>query len=189
VKIFDPQFAIRLARLLQARGTNVEAPQDVPFAGLVITIPGEAVLENAGGPALRATGIVNAILVAPVAGAEFEQVIPAGEAWHPLVFFYRLVTNATAVTRYPALIIDNNSAGQPFYRDEVTSGQPASETWDYSWGLGSYVRENTGLFRSVRPFPDVVLTQGMRFRVNVANMQAGDDVSVVSMIYERAAYR
>lgn len=193
MKIFDPQWAQRLARILQTRGTNQEAPTEIPFAGIVITIPGESVLENlAGDTAKRATGTSFITVAAPAAGAEIFAQVPAGEAWRVLSFFARLTTSATVATRYADLRLLRGalSTDPNFFRDGIVSGQAASLFWDYTWALGcSVVVNNTGNGRSLRPFPDLVLTQGMSISTFTLNIQAGDQWSLIQLLVEKAAYR
>jgi len=192
LKIYDPQFAQRLARLLQTRGTNVEAPQTIPFAGVVISIPAEAVLENLGGlTAVRAAGIARTELADPANGTEFIVTVPAGEAWRVLAIHANLVTSATVITRSVYMFMDFGAVGRPIYRDAIPSGtgQAASTTWNYTWALGTQVMEEAGNFKKVRPLPDLILLPGYRFQSNTLNLQVGDSWEVVSFLIEKASFR
>lgn len=194
MKIYDPVFAQRLQRLLQSRG-QFEVPLEVPFAGLVITIPGEMLLERAGESGARANSTVLETFASPAAGAEILNLGPSvssREAWRPLIFRARLVTDATVITRYGDLRITNDPSGTPttdFYRDGIVNGQAASITRDYVWALGhGAVVENTGNNRIVRPMPDFILLPGQRLTTFTLNLQAGDQWSLVNLVYERTAF-
>ena len=192
MKIFDPSFAIRLARLVQAKGTNVEAPQDLPFAGLVITIPGEALFENlAGETGKRAAGIAKTEFSDPVNGTDFLVTVPAGEAWRMIALHANLVTSAAVATRSAYLFIDGGSVTRPLYRDAIPSGtgQAASLTWNYSWALGVQIMQETGNGKLTRPVPDIVLLPGYRIQTNTLNIQAGDSWEIVTLLFEKASYR
>jgi len=192
VKIFDPLWAQRLAKILQTRGTSPEAPTDLPFAGIVITIPGEAVLENlAGITAARAIGISKTELTDPANGTEFRVTVPAGEAWRLLSIHAQLVTSATVATRSVYLFVDGGSTVRPIYRDALPSGtgQAASTTWQYTWALGTPIMEESGNFKKVRPLPDLILLPGWAFQSNTINLQAGDSWEIVTYVIEKASYR
>lgn len=196
MKIFDPSFPQRLARLLQSRG-QFQAPLEVPFAGLVITIPGELVLERAGGGENmgRANATIYQLFSSPSAGAEILNVGPSvtsREAWHPVIMRARLVTSATVQTRYVDLRITNEPSGTPssdYFRDGIVSGQAASLTWDYTWALGQGdTVNNTGNGRSLRSLPDMMLLPGHRLTTLTSGIQAGDQFSLVQLLYESVAY-
>lgn len=192
MKTFDPSFAQRLAKILQTRGTSPEAPTELPFAGIVITVPGEALFENlAGDVAKRAAGVQFITVATPAAGAEIVQAIPAGEAWRVLALFGRLTTSATVATRYADLRLDRSTAlNQNYFRDGIVSGQAASLFWDYTWALGcSVVVNNTGNGRVLRPFPDLIMRQNEVISTLTLNLQAGDQWSLIQLLVEKAGFR
>lgn len=177
--IFDPRFPQRLAHILQSRGTSVQAPQDLGVLGVVITIPGEAVLENVGGEKLsyQSTGYPN-----PAAGAAFTVQVPSTDTWLLRAAFFRYVSSAVAATRY-MLVEVTEPGGAVHWRTLHPSGQAASVTVDYSAIIG--VGQNFSNLDRVFPLPSVYVPPLHTIRIYSREIQAGDQISLVRLQFER----
>lgn len=186
MRVWDPLFPQRLAHLLQARGQDAQAPTDLGVLGVVITIPGEAVLESLGG-SLKG-GVVYKSLATPAAGAEFSFVVPTRKVWVPLIFSAQLVTSAVAVTRFPRLRIREPGAATVLTIPAVAT-QAAGLTVAYNWARGLPARSGAGPSENTisMEFPGPYspgYPEGWEFRSATGNLDGADQWSLVRAVVE-----
>jgi hypothetical protein len=120
----------------------------------------------------------------PAAGASFSLTIAGVFAARLLALTYRLVTDANPANRAVTLDYDDGN-GSLFAREGAGLVVTASTTQDFAGQHRRGVAEwaaNTIVFH---PVPAVILHQGQKLQLNVANIQAGDQLSRIVLRLER----
>lgn len=182
LRIDDPNFPKRLINLLQSRGTNPETPKEVPFAGLVITLPGELLLERAARPV--GWGILSVLEPAnPAAGASATIVVPDGEIWELYSLRFELIAGAAAGMREIILAFDSGDAAQTFVEVITTFEQGPNITEAYSFARGIPQAIDTSISRTQTSLPNnLILRSGWRIRIVVNNIQAADQLNDINVL-------
>jgi hypothetical protein len=108
----------------------------------------------------------------PPAGQEWSVTVPTGKVWELLSVEATLVTDATAVTRFPRLVLDDGTT--EFYRWQAPSAG-ASNNAVYVWAATGAGQDagNSGKHGMIPP--NVVLLPGWRVRSFTASLQTGDN--------------
>jgi hypothetical protein len=118
---------------------------------------------------------------APVAGAEFTFTVPAGKRIYVCALRAQLVTDATAPSRFPAIII--SSVGGIIA--SVASGANAltSSTWSFTWTPGVAIYNGSAAQpNSVVPWPpDVILEEGTVITSLTGAIAAADQWSLITL--------
>lgn len=178
LRIDDPGFPRRLLRLLQSRGTNPETPKEIPFVGAVITLPGEALLENARRSAGPPTGKLREITLDPAAGAELIFTVPEDKAWKVQSIKGTLVTSATVITRLPRFFVASAAGlSDIILGPDPANGQLAGETVSWTWARGLSRTGRTADLVGTNECPDIWIVGDGNRQVGIAtlNFQAGDN--------------
>lgn len=176
MKTRDAGFAQKLLHLLQARGTSPEVLNDLGLLGLVISIPADLVLENAGGGETTLEAPAN-----PALGADPIFVVPAGKVWHPLALHAVLTTSATVGMREPKLSVQDGSAAEVVSLT-TTHEQAASLAFAYTWARGVPREIDTSINRVQSAMPIIAIPAGYTFRIVTNNIQVGDQWSSVRLL-------
>jgi hypothetical protein len=129
---------------------------------------------------LDGRGRVGGVAVAdPAAGSDWSYTLAAGQYWRLEGLRARLVTDATVATRLPQLEI--LPGGFLCILTRGTNAHTASLTVDYTagdWGIRSAATEALQYW----PVPsDIRLREGNVIRVVTANLQAGDQWSLIAI--------
>lgn len=118
----------------------------------------------------------------PAAGADINEVVPAGALWRLVSMNYSLVTSAAVANRLSGFVIDD---GANIVLNLASQGNAvASNTYGYNAVNGS------NLVNAVQPptnWPvpcDMWLPAGFRIRTLTANIQAGDQLSAPNYLVE-----
>ncbi len=120
----------------------------------------------------------------PAAGALFSEATPGGEARRLVTVFARIVTDANIADRTVYLeYLDPEGNRILIAGGPVT--QSASSTNDYAWqaflGQSDWAVDSTVLVT----LPPVLLLPQFSWRINIANVQVGDQISRVRYVRER----
>jgi hypothetical protein len=137
-----------------------------------LAYPGSPVESSiAGGGYIR-----NIFGTAPGPGGNFQETVPTGARWQFIGAFVQFTTDATAVNRRVGLLL--NGAGAAFYKALIPSDQPANKLYEYSFGNGAPLVQDTSALHFLQGTPvDAVMLAGGDFRGSVANFQLGDQFS------------
>lgn len=134
------------------------------------------------GPAMTSVdgaGVIRSIQATnPGAGADFTVTVPAGARWQLLGLNYQLVTSAAVATRTSQLVIDDGA--NVVFQNTQAAGQAASLTEQYCYtplGGNSPVAQGASLLSLA---PSAFLAAGYRIRSVTANIQAGDQYSLIN---------
>lgn len=137
---------------------------------------------------LRRKNILTVSVSTPAPGAQFSVTVPAlrqGIAlWRILTVFFEGVTDATATTRDPAIVVDDGA--------NVLAEVPAQEQWTasatrrqtFGRGQGAWTRQNNTSGDACSPLPDLWLREGYRVQSQVQSLQAGDQIQNIQMTVE-----
>lgn len=108
----------------------------------------------------------------PAAGAEINEVVPAGVRWRVIAFYYSLVTAVAVANRTSVLLIDDGA--NVFARSVPSVVQAASTTFTYSRYHGESPVSDT-INDLVSSLPEMLfVSAGYRFRTLTASIQAAD---------------
>jgi hypothetical protein len=136
-------------------------------------------------PALVRYGLPEYIqLQAPAAGADFTQAIGGAFFVRLVSVFVRLVADANVASREVVVSYEtgeNNRYGLAGINTTVT----ASNTADYYFG--AFVPEAVATVdnSALVPLPQVLLPPGHQFKIHVVNIQVGDQLSRIRVVWER----
>lgn len=117
----------------------------------------------------------------PAAGANFQIIIPPNEAWGIRCVHFTIATDATVASREPDLSFDDSVS--EFYHATAAATVVASLARTFSWG------RNTGYTRAhgldiTQGLPDFVMDEGWRINSAIRLLQAGDQVSDVTVLVD-----
>lgn len=119
----------------------------------------------------------------PAAGAEISETVPTGARWALRGISAFLVTDVTAVTRLPHLVIDDGTT--LLLRLYSSSGASLSSTVRFHWaGVGANLVTSSGNFVLSMLPPDLMLSAGWRISMVTVNLQAADDWSAPQLYIE-----
>lgn len=180
MRILDPLFPAKLARLLQSKGTHLQAPTEAGVLGVVISIPADAVLERGGGRALAVNRLPD-----PAAGAGLTLVNGTEELWHPISLRFTLQTEVTAGMREVILAFDDGDATNGTYSETITTQeQAASLLFAYNFAQGLPREIDTSITRVQTSMPrELTLSNGHRMRIVVNNIKAADQIADAVLLY------
>lgn len=109
----------------------------------------------------------------PAAGVEISETVPTGARWKIGSVGYALVTDATAITRFPLITIDDGAT--IIWQSAISTGQAASITGIYRFAPGAASATiATNHFNFALP-SNLILAAGYRIRTVTASLQAGDN--------------
>ena len=111
---------------------------------------------------------------APAAGADWAHTIPANEAWLIRCIRFQLVTDGTVASRQ--VFVNFTDSVNGFFRANPHTTQPASTTFEYSFGRMYGVTNAIGV-NLCQSLPDFILDTGWVLSSAVALLQAGDQLS------------
>lgn len=118
----------------------------------------------------------------PAANTEISETVPTNARWRLRAFRATLVTDGTAATRRPILVVDDGTS--TLFRIGAGVTTVASTTKPYAWipGYPSTGQE----FAEAMHFlpPDLLLDQGWRISTSTEAIQAGDNWSAPQMLVE-----
>lgn len=134
-----------------------------------------------------ATGIVQETL-SPAAGIEPSFTVPAGELWKLSNFYAILDTSAVAGNRYFELVITNS---QTAFRCQNNTAIIANTITKISgqWGRGSAAASTWSTEAMMfLELPEIWLPTDSTIAVNVAGLDAGDQITEINIFGERKFY-
>ncbi len=126
--------------------------------------------------------ILDIAVAAPLAGADFSQVVSGGVNWIPRAVTAQLATTALAGTRQASIVIDDGG-GNIVLRSAAASTQAPSLTNIYSWFNGGTAQGNTPVVNGGLP-SEIRLASGWNIRSLTASIQATDQWSAVVITVE-----
>jgi hypothetical protein len=120
----------------------------------------------------------------PAAGAAFSFDYPQNRVVVPLSLTFKFVTDANVANRTVRIEYDDGR-GTPFYREVMGAVQAAATTAFYSAAVNRGAADlDTNDFAAL-PLLAVPLVIGQALQINVTNIQAGDQISQVVMLFAR----
>lgn len=152
--------------------------QDYVATGLAMQWPGGLVRSPLEGP-----GFIVSQTTTVGAGLDWSFTVPSNTRWKVRAVSAFLTASATVASRLVALNL-KDTVGNIYYGMQCNASQTASQALRYNWYPGAPF---TALITSVitSPIPtDTVLFTNMSISVTTANLQAGDQWSLITMAVE-----
>lgn len=116
-------------------------------------------------------------LGAPAAGGNVDYTLPIRTRWRLICMFMRFLADGSAADRYINLRFQHG--GNDIVYVQSKTKIIAGEGWGISWFPGGYMSPLTGSRNQMLNFPTgLLLNDEMHIMTAVANMQAGDQLSV-----------
>lgn len=120
----------------------------------------------------------------PAAGAEFTEELGGNFHTRLVCFFCRIVTDATVASRTVRLEY-RDAADRVFHVNGNPVTYPASSTEDFAFSAfhprGEWEVSATNLV----PLAPILLPPTFDFHIEVTNIQVGDQLSLISFVWER----
>jgi hypothetical protein len=123
----------------------------------------------------------------PSAGASFSVTSPGRPGWRLIGVLFRLVTDATVANRSVTVDYDDGN-GVLFGSNGMQGVVAASTTVNFSFDTQRTVSEansNGQIFAPLRP---EYFQGGQKLLINVLNVQAGDQLSRIALVFERERF-
>jgi len=123
-------------------------------------------------------------LPSPAAGQGFTRAISGADTWRVVTIAFRLVASNAPANRIPAVMfLDAN--GFAFVTVGAPFAQAATLTTDYTFGIGLQQFGAAGAAAVGGPLPDVELDRTTSIHLDIAAVQAADQVSRVRLFVEQ----
>jgi hypothetical protein len=136
-------------------------------------------------PALVRYGLPELVIGAnPAAGADFTQVCDGRYYTRLISVFVRLVASATVASR-EVVISFEDSGGNRYCLDGINTTVTASNTADYSFCVFHPEAVATVDSSALVPLSAILMRPTDQFKIHVANVQAGDQLSRIRFVWER----
>lgn len=120
----------------------------------------------------------------PAAGADFSYSIPGDYLIRVLGVFCRLVTDANVASR--EVVVEYQDAESNRYALAGAGATvPASQTADYFFSAFLGTAEFTVDASALVPLPALILRPSDKLKIHVVNVQAGDQISRVRIVWEK----
>jgi hypothetical protein len=112
----------------------------------------------------------------PAAGAEVDEVVPAGKYWRLLAVRATLVDSGVVANRQPRLIVTSPDGVTIKWHSPQANSATAGQTNPFCWGrkVGDQALNYTGLGPTLI-LADLVLGPGMHVKTSTALLDVGDD--------------
>lgn len=120
----------------------------------------------------------------PAAGEAYTYTVP-GQYWErPISVNFRLVTSATAGTRYPRVVMQDGS-GNTIAEDGDISGIAASSTERYRLSARLGHQWVSGSGRTWGAIPDILLHAGWKLVITSSSLAATDQIDTIVILTQR----
>ena len=124
----------------------------------------------------------------PAAGSGFTHTVPGSTVQRVRSLSFLLTNDGNAANRLPRVEF-LNASGEVFAAVAAPFTIPANVAARYTFGVGLQQYGANGAAQIGGPIPDYKLSAGLALRVVIANVQAGDQISVASLFVDQFPLR
>lgn len=127
--------------------------------------------------------IRNYNFAAPAPGANFSATPLTNQRWRPIAIQWQVVTDATVANRQPYCTFNPDGTLDHFLDPELTQAASLSRVFSASSGYNGS-KSTLGSNRIFCLPPGIVIGPGGYFTIQVINIQAGDQINLISLTVE-----
>ncbi len=134
-------------------------------------------------PSAQGAGAVRSITgTDQAANTEVSETVPANTRWRIRAFRVALATDVNVANRIVNLQVDDGAT--VYYVAQANENQPASVTYNYSFGLGGANKVFLTQANDQITLPDLLLLGGHKITTSTGNRQVGDNFAAPQYVVE-----